>query len=441
MSQQESQFVENLVPWSNSSSNKAPDTLDATYIDTLYDHDIVMNLLGRKIPKELTPLKERILQKRSSPQLDDQAVFAIMNATKELAYNLEGPTNKILRTPMFPLEYDGLIKGENTQWNIVAMPNNSQCDNKLSTPKLDAYLVYSRDSKSPWTVKQNNVVNHPRVRSYSQLAKRNTFSSLSLKLKAKFAGEVLTTTKAQTAGSESHFVNSILWLLEKAKAIGLIEVDLMRDIVSFSIVSSHKPVIAYLHWLDPKEKHFYMSYLRSYSTFEANDIRECNNTIKNIIDNAKGPRKIKIGEALVTLEPIKGSWNSQSTAINPPTPNTSFFGDSRPRKVLEDVRMKRPHWRTFIDGVKSSLDLTSLHMNLLFDYDNIYRLEDGSKVYIEGENNIDNFLHSKGPHPFPDTATAFCTKGLDEIFGVFRNGLPEDYDQPREAQQCYELYF
>jgi len=127
------------------------------------------------------------------------------------------------------------------------MPNNSQCDNKLSTPKLDAYLVYSRDSKSPWTVKQNNVVNHPRVRSYSQLAKRNTFSSLSLKLKAKFAGEVLTTTKAQTAGSESHFVNSILWLLEKAKAIGLIEVDLMRDIVSFSIVSSHKPVIAYLH--------------------------------------------------------------------------------------------------------------------------------------------------------------------------------------------------
>jgi len=104
--------------------------------------------------------------------------------------------------------------------------------------------------------------------------------------------------------------------------------------------------------------------------------------------------------------------------------------------VLEDVRMKRPYWRTFIDGVKSSLDLTSLHMNLLFDYD-----RDGSKIYIESENNVDNFLHSKGPHPFPDTATAFCTKGSDEIFGVFRNGLPEDYDQPREAQQCYELYF
>ncbi len=52
MSQQESQYVESLVPRSN--SNKAPNTLDVAYIDTLYNHDIVMDLLGRKIPKELT---------------------------------------------------------------------------------------------------------------------------------------------------------------------------------------------------------------------------------------------------------------------------------------------------------------------------------------------------------------------------------------------------
>jgi len=127
------------------------------------------------------------------------------------------------------------------------MPNNPQCDNKLLAPKLDAYLAYSRDSKSPWTVKQNNVVNHPRVRSYSQSTKRNTFSSLSLKLKVEFASGVLIIAKAQAASSESHSVNSILWLLEKAKAIELTKVDLMRDIVSFSIVSSHKQVIAYLH--------------------------------------------------------------------------------------------------------------------------------------------------------------------------------------------------
>jgi hypothetical protein len=74
-----------------------------------------MNLLERKIPKELTSLKERILQKRFLLQLDDQAVFAIINARKKLAYNLEDSTNKILRTLMFSLEYNGLVKDENTQ--------------------------------------------------------------------------------------------------------------------------------------------------------------------------------------------------------------------------------------------------------------------------------------------------------------------------------------
>ena len=121
------------------------------------------------------------------------------------------------------------------------------------------------------------------------------------------AGGVLTTAEAQAAGSGSHSVNSMRWLLEKAKAAGLTEVDLMQDTVSFLVVASHRQTVAYLHWLDPKEKHFYMSYLRSYSTFEADGIQGCNNTIKNMIDNAQGARKNQIGKALVTLEPITGS--------------------------------------------------------------------------------------------------------------------------------------
>ena len=90
-----------------------------------------------------------------------------MNAAKKLAYNLKDSTNKILRTLMFSLEYNDLIESENTQWNTVAISNNFQCDNKLSTPKPDIYLVYPRGSKSPWTIKQNNVINYSRVRPYS----------------------------------------------------------------------------------------------------------------------------------------------------------------------------------------------------------------------------------------------------------------------------------
>jgi len=58
-------------------------------------------------------------------------------------------------------------------------------------------------------------------------------------------------------------------------------------------------------------------------------------------------------------------------------------------------------------------------MNLLFNHNNIYRLKDDAKIYIEGKNSVDNFLHSKGPHPFPDIATIFCTKGSNEISKCF----------------------
>ncbi|KAL8883794.1 MAG: hypothetical protein Q9192_007000 [Flavoplaca navasiana] len=264
-----------------------------------------------------------------------------MDIAEDLAYSSEGPTNKILRTSMFPFDYGGLIEGGNTQWNTVALPNNPRCENKLSAPKPDAYLAHARGPQSPWTVEQNNVVNHPKARPYTQPAKRNTFPCLSVELKAESAGGVLTTAEAQAAGSGSHSVNSMRWLLEQAKAAGLTGVDLLQDTVSFSVVASHRQAVAYLHWLDPREKQFYISYLRSYPTFEADSIRRCNNIIKNIIDNAKGPRQIQIGKALVILEPLTSSWNTQLTVPNePPTPSASFSGEPNPRKRVRDSQEK-----------------------------------------------------------------------------------------------------
>ncbi|KAI4156832.1 MAG: hypothetical protein L6R39_000998 [Caloplaca ligustica] len=66
MSQAQSQCAESTVPRFNPSS-KGPCTSDAAYVDTLYSHGINMDLSGRKLPRELAPLKERILQTRSSP--------------------------------------------------------------------------------------------------------------------------------------------------------------------------------------------------------------------------------------------------------------------------------------------------------------------------------------------------------------------------------------
>lgn len=82
-----------------------------------------------------------------------------------------------------------------------------------------------------------------------------------------------------------------------------------------------------------------MSYLWSYSTFEADGIQGCNNTIKNMIDNAQRPQKNQIEEALVTLELITESWNPQSAIINLSTLNTFFSEDLRLCKQRQDLQV------------------------------------------------------------------------------------------------------
>ena len=95
-------------------------------------------------------------------------------------------------------------------------------------------------------MEQNNSFNHFTVTPYSQPAKRHTFPSPSLELRAESAGGVLHTAEAQVAGIESHSANSVLWLLEKAKAAGLTKVNLAQDTVSFLVVSSNRQAVAYL---------------------------------------------------------------------------------------------------------------------------------------------------------------------------------------------------
>lgn len=327
MLQQESQYTESLVSWFNFLSNKTLSIFNTAYIDMLYSHDIVMNFSKRKISHELASLKEQILQKWFSSQLDDQDVFMIMNAAEKLAYNLEDLTNKILITFMFSLEYCDLIESENTQWNTVIMLNNSQCNIKFSALKSDFYLVYLCDSTSFWTIKQNNVVNHLKIQLYSQSAKHNTFLSLSFELKTEFTDEVLITVKMQAVNSRLHSVNLMLWFFKKTKTTNLTEVNLMQNTVFFSIVTSHRQIIVYIHWLNFEKKCFYMSYLQFFLTFETDSIWKCNNTIKNMIDNAQKSQKIKIEEALITLEFIIESLNFWSIIIINSSTLSIFFSE------------------------------------------------------------------------------------------------------------------
>lgn len=52
---------------------------------------------------ELSGRKARVLQQWSSLQLDDRAGFVVMDIAEEFAFRSEGPMNKMMGTPMFPL--------------------------------------------------------------------------------------------------------------------------------------------------------------------------------------------------------------------------------------------------------------------------------------------------------------------------------------------------
>jgi len=114
----------------------------------------------------------------------------------------------------------------------------------------------------------------------------------------------------------------------------------------------------------------------------------------------------------------------------------SIFGGVRNlrRLALEDLRIDRSHWKAFIDEIKSSLDLTSLFMNLLKS--GVHWDED-LEVFIDDGNEVENFLHS---NPFPDDAV-FRTIDSNKVFGRFGDGLPKNCHQFRVAQHCYKLYF
>ncbi len=118
----------------------------------------------------------------------------------------------------------------------------------LAAPKPDAYLGYSRGQQSRWSTSQYNVISHPRARPYTQPGRDNTFPFLMFGLKSEAAGGTLYAAENQAAGSGSHSVNALLWLLQEAQKSGLSDTDLMRDTVSFSFVMSHIEAVFYMHW-------------------------------------------------------------------------------------------------------------------------------------------------------------------------------------------------
>ena len=138
----------------------------------------------------------------------------------------------------------------------------------------------------------------------------------------------------QAAGSGSHSVNALLWLLREA---GTYDNSSLTDTIAFTITMSHREAIFYLHWYSEVDRRYYMSFLQSYSSVSPKDIRACNNTVKNIINYGLGARKTGIGTALEALFPFPQHWKqARPPSTGPLTPGTSLAEPNKKKRGEEN---------------------------------------------------------------------------------------------------------
>lgn len=332
-SQQPSQYGENVGLGSGTSQSSKPGTSHPLYRGTLYNNNITLDYSGRRMPEELrTFASTQILKQRGSPQLGDEAVSKVIDRVEELADSTEGPTAKLIRTDMFPFERSGIAEGGDSPWSTIALPNNPEYQYDVSAPKPDTHFGYPTNQRSRWTFAQSNVINRPVARPYTQPARGNTFPFLMVEMKSEAAGGTIFAAENQAAGSGSHSVNALSWLLREA---GTYDSASLTDTIAFTIALSHREAIFYVHWYSETNRRHYMSFLKSYSSVTAEDIRACNNTVKNIIDLALGARMTTISTTLGALFPFPQHWKQvRRSSTAPSTPATSFVEDARPKKKI-----------------------------------------------------------------------------------------------------------
>lgn len=200
-----------------------------------------MDFRGKRLPEDLQKFRDTdILKQRSSPQLGDDSVLEVMDTAEEIAESTEAPTSKLMRTAMFPLKHSrGIGEGGNTLWSTDPLPNNPRYQYPLAAPKPDVHLGYSTGQRSQWSFEESNVIDHRVAQPYTQPARDNTFPFLIFEIKSEAAGGTLWHAENQAAGSGSHSVSALSWLLDQASVTSS-----TTDKVAFTATLTHREVIS-----------------------------------------------------------------------------------------------------------------------------------------------------------------------------------------------------
>ncbi|KAI4142920.1 MAG: hypothetical protein LQ340_007172 [Diploschistes diacapsis] len=173
--------------------------------------------------------------------------------------------------------------GGNSQWNVDALPTNPDYPHALSAPKPDSHYGYPCGQRTEWTRRECAVVDHRAAIKYAQPAIGNRFPFLAVEIKWEATGGTLWQAENQAAGSGTHSVGAMQWLLEQASPS---QASVMTDTIAFTIAMTARQVIVYIHYYYSGQGHAcYMSFIKSYTPTDSTDVQDCRNTVKNILDD------------------------------------------------------------------------------------------------------------------------------------------------------------
>ena len=301
-------------------------TSDPKYRSVLDNNYIYVDRSGMEAPEAIkNMIQTQLYKRRKSPPLSQEVLFETVKHTDQWAGSTDNVVNRLLDTPMFPLDRPGLALGGNSQWPSAGLPTNPEYSNHVALPKPDFHVGYSIGRRSEWSSREADVIDHQHALPYTQPGTGNRLPFLTLELKSEATGGTLWHAENQAAGSGTFCVKAMQWLLGQATALGT---SSMVDTVAFSVSATARQVVFYIHYYSEERGAYLMSYINSYMTTDPQHIQQCHDLVKNIVDLGLGMRQNKLRECLKTLYPqIDTKWKRDYDAIDqrgPPTPATAL---------------------------------------------------------------------------------------------------------------------
>ncbi|MCJ1429488.1 hypothetical protein MMC29_007402 [Sticta canariensis] len=308
-------------------------TSSPMYRGTLKMNGIVIDNFGIEIPRDVEELVTKHIRKaRKSPPLDEDKKASIRRKIQEVWDSPEPTVSEIIAAPLFDLARPNLAPGRDILWSPKPLPRGT--DYPLVTPKTDRHLGFQTTLKSTWTRAELAAADHPKVRPYSQPTRENLFPSFLFEAKSEATGGTLYGAEGQLATAGCHRVRSLIWILDQ------IDRDRTRstcDAIVFSVAICQREAVAHVHYFNPEDETFYMSYIDSF--YFAKDIQSCHDYVENVIDWLLEIQQPIVKDALNALHPITQLWKKGRSSSAVAEPVDSSIGSEKSGRSAKSQRL------------------------------------------------------------------------------------------------------